>query len=109
MRPDRINIQIVAGDTYTHIFDYVDEETDLPVDLTGETVTFTIYVRQVVEFTLVDGAGLDITELTGRIVLDLDSTQTEALKGRGDVRYVLRLDDVETTIAVGDIGVFVTP
>lgn len=109
MRPDRINIQCVAGDTYTHIYDYVDEETGLPVDLTSEVVIFTVFVRLVETYVLTDGDGLTVTPLTGRIQLDLDSIQTEALRGRGDVRYTIRLDTEERTIAHGHIGVFNTP
>jgi len=103
--PKDVGLQMVAGDAYSHIFDYVDEDGN-PIDLTGETITHKFYAGRDLILTLEAGSGLTITAATGRIQMDLIDTETEQLDGLRDRKHVLRLDTSDTTLAVGVVEVY---
>jgi hypothetical protein len=97
-------VQLVGGDKYHLVVDYV--SGGLPVNITGETVTFKIYADKTVTITLASGTGLTITAASGRIVIDLTSAQTTSLIGKKDLRHVLRLDTpAELTLMNGKVEV----
>jgi len=98
-------IQLVGNDKYHLTVDYLKD--NLPVDITGETVTFKIYAEKVLVLTLTSGSGLTITPLNGRIVIDLTSAQTASLIGKKNIRHVLRLDTpAEKTLMDGKVEVY---
>ena len=102
--PKDVRLHVLAGDAYQHIATYVDDAGD-PIDLSGETITMKIYSKSTLLITLTEGSGLTISALAGQITIDLTGAQTDTLDGLPDRRYVLRLDDIETTIMWGVIDV----
>ena len=95
--PKDYPIHLVGDDKYDLTVDYV--FNDLPVNITGETVTFKIYSDKVLLLTLTSGSGLTITPLTGRIVI--------SLIGNKLMRHVLRLDTpAEKTLMYGKVEVY---
>jgi hypothetical protein len=103
--PETYTIRAVTLDSYTLTVDYVDKVTGDPIDITGETVTAKFYSDDTLLLTLTDGDGLTVTPATGRVVIALDGTQTDALDGKKNRRYTLRLDTSETTILIGKVEV----
>lgn len=103
--PKDVPIQLVGNDKYQLTVDYLLD--GVPVNLTGETVTFKIYNDKSVYITLTDGSGLTISPTIGRIVIALTSAQTESLIGKVELRHVLRLDTpAEKTLMNGKVSVY---
>lgn len=98
-------IQLVGNDKYQLIVDY--QLDGVPVDITGETVSFKIYNDKTVFISLTSGSGLTILPLVGRITIDLTSAQTQSLVGKVELRHVLRLDTpAEKTLMNGKVSVY---
>ena len=103
--PRNVTFRLVAGDAFQYIIDYLDDD-NVPIDLTGETITYVIYSGRDAVLTLTEGDGLTITAASGRIQINMTSAETGSLDGLLDRKHVLRLDTSETTIMVGRVEVF---
>lgn len=98
-------VQLVGNDKYQLIVDYLQD--GVPVNITGETVTFKIYNDKTVFITLTSGSGLTINALLGRITIALTSVQTQSLVGKTQLRHTLRLDTPsEKTLMNGKVEVY---
>lgn len=98
-------VQLVGNDKYQLIVDYLQD--GVPVDITGETVSFKIYNEKTAFITLTSGSGLTINALVGRITINLTSAQTQSLVGKTQLRHVLRLDTPsEKTLMNGKVEVY---
>lgn len=105
MVPKEETIRLVPNDKYGLTIDIVDDN-DVIVNLTGETISLKVYSKDTLILTLTSGSGLTVTPLIGRVVLALSAAQTLSLKGKSDLRYVLRLDSPsEQTVLIGRVEV----
>lgn|SRR5678815_385581 len=103
--PDEYTLRFTPSDKFDITIDVLDDAGAV-VNLTGETITLKIYSQQTLLLTLSSGSGLTISASIGRIVVALTSAQTESLRAKNDVRYVLRLDSPsERTVLIGRIEV----
>lgn len=102
--PETYVLRAITADSYELTIDYKDEAGNA-VDISGETVTLTIYSDDDVLLTLTSGSGLTVTPAAGRIVVNLTGAQTSTLDGKRNRRYILRLDTSEKTILYGPVEV----
>ena len=90
VKPNQENLEVLRGMTFrakVSLFENVNKTKAL--NLTGVTVELDIdgYV------TLKEGAGLTVTPLTGIIVIELTSEQTEQAPPTGNLHYYLILKE----------------
>jgi hypothetical protein len=101
--PANYTIRFRPGDKLLFRVEYYEEDDVTPVDLSGETVTLTVKATGLVpDIILTSGSGLTITALSGRIDVELTSTQTGLLNNRTNKKYELRLSVADRDIMIGN-------